>query len=58
MRQHAAKSDGSADKSVEFLVAADSELQVAGSDAFDFEVFDRILLESEVSRLTMFCKWF
>jgi hypothetical protein len=36
VREHAAKGDGGADEGVEFLVAADGELEVAGGDAFHF----------------------
>ena len=42
VRQHAAKSDGSADQRVKLLIAADGQLQVARRDALDFEVLGRV----------------
>ena len=47
MRQHTAKGDRRADQRVEFLVATDGQLQVAGRDALDFEVFGGIAGEFE-----------
>ena len=38
MRQDTAKSDCRADQRVEFLIAADGELQVARRDALDFQI--------------------
>ena len=40
-------SDGGLDQSIEFLVTADRELQVAGSDALDLEVLAGIACEFE-----------
>lgn len=42
MRQHASEGDGGADQGVEFLVAANGELEMARRDALDFEVFGRV----------------
>lgn len=38
MRQHTSKGDGRANERVEFLVAADGELEVTRGDALDVEV--------------------
>lgn len=38
MWENTTKGNGSTDKGVKFLVATDSELQVTGSDALDFEI--------------------
>lgn len=42
MRQDTTERDGRADQRVEFLVAADCELQVAWRDALDLEILGRI----------------
>ena len=42
MRQHTAKRDGGSDQRIQLLVATDRELQVAGRDALDFQVFGRV----------------
>lgn len=47
MRQDTPKRDRRPDQSVEFLVAADRELQVARGDSFHFQVFSRVAGEFE-----------
>ena len=47
MRQDTTKGNRRSDQGVEFFVAADGELQVAGRDALDFEVFGRVAGEFE-----------
>lgn len=39
MRENAAKGNGRTDEGVELFVTADGELQMAGRDAFHFEIF-------------------
>ncbi len=50
MREDATKGDRGADERVEFFVSADSELQVAGGDALDFEVLGGVLGTKLASR--------
>jgi len=38
MRKDTTEGNGRADEGIEFFVTADGELQVAGSDTFDFEI--------------------
>lgn len=45
--QDTTKGDGGADEGVEFLVAADSQLQVAGRDALHLEILGRISSQLE-----------
>lgn len=45
MWQDAAESDGGTDERVKFLVASDGQLQVAGRDALDLEIFGRVSRE-------------
>ena len=47
MGQDSAKGDGRADKRVELFVTADGELQVAGRDALDLQVFGGVAGEFE-----------
>lgn len=42
MRKDTTERDGGADQRVEFLVAADRELQVARRDALDLEILGRV----------------
>lgn len=42
VRDHTAASDGRFDEGVELFVAADGELQMAGSDALDLQVLARV----------------
>lgn len=44
--QDAAKGNGGADEGIEFFVAADRELEVAGGDALDLEILGRVLQKS------------
>ena len=44
VRQHTTEGDGGANEGIEFLVAADSELEVARSDALDLEVLGGVLI--------------
>lgn len=44
MWQHTAKHDGGPNERVKFFITADRELDVAGSDALDFETLGRVLL--------------
>lgn len=43
VRQYTSEGDGRADQRVELLITADSELQMAGSDALDLEVLGGVL---------------
>ena len=47
VRQDTSESDRGADERVEFFVAADGELQMAGRDTLDFEVFGGVTSELE-----------
>lgn len=47
MWKDTAKGDGGADQGVEFLVATDGELQMAGRNALDFEVLGGVAGEFE-----------
>ena len=47
MRQDTTEGDRGPDKGVEFLVAADGELQMAWGDALDFEVLGGVAGEFE-----------
>jgi hypothetical protein len=44
--QHTTERNGGTDQGVEFLVAADGELEMARRDALDLEVFCRVLYHS------------
>lgn len=51
MREDTSKSDGRADQSIQFFVAADGELEMAGCDTLDLQVLGSILWrEYRVSR--------
>ena len=43
MGEDTAESDGGPNKGVELLVTADGELEMAGGDALDFEIFGGVL---------------
>lgn len=43
MWQNTSEGDGSTDEGIEFFVAANRELEMAGGDTLDFEIFGGIL---------------
>ena len=43
MRQDTTKGNGGADQRVEFFVATNGQLEMTRGDAFDFEIFGRVL---------------
>ena len=49
MGEHTTEGDGRPDQGVEFFVAADGELEMAGSYALDLEVLGGILWQRVVS---------
>lgn len=57
MGQNTTKGDGGANERVEFLIAADGELQVAGSDTLDLEVLGGVLQERELVSAQVFWGW-
>lgn len=49
MRQDTAKGDGGADQGVEFLVATNGKLEMAGCDALDLEILCGVLKRRDMS---------
>lgn len=48
MREDTTEGDGGPDESVEFLITADGELQVARRDALDLEILGGVLQTTSV----------
>jgi hypothetical protein len=44
--KYTSKSDGGADKGIEFFVTADGELEVAGGDTLDLEILGGVLFQN------------